>query len=175
MGVFVPTNSAVYNTSTSLAVLFTATQPAIAPASQSIDVSIPSGSLTITTPYSSQNPFQLGTAVLDPAGAKFTASAPFGDGASPANGVTVTDTRAGDLSWTASGTVTDFSNGSGGVISGEDLAFTGVTPSYLTGNALQAGDVVTNDVTTGGIYGPTDPGSDGLKGGPHQFATAGAR
>jgi hypothetical protein len=169
---FLPTDTSVYNASTSLPVLFTASAPPIAPASQSVDVSIPAGTLTITTPYSADNPFHLGTAVLDPAESKFTASAPFGSSANPDHGVTITDTRAGDQAWTASATVTDFGDGSGNVINGENLTFTGVTPSYVSGNALQSGDVVTSDVTNSAIYGPTDPGSDGLKGGPHVFATA---
>jgi len=173
---FVPSDSTTYNTSTSLAVPFTADTPTTTPSSQTVDVNIPAGSLTITTPYSPSNPFDLGTAVLDPNQGEFTATAPFGDQANPAQGVTVTDTRAGDESWTASATVTDFTDASSDQINGENLSFTGVTPSYLTGNALQAGDVVTNDITStppgGAPYGPSDSGTDGLKGGPHAFATA---
>jgi hypothetical protein len=171
---FVPSNSSVYNTSDSPAVLFTATTPATAPDAQTVDVNVPAGTLTISTPYTPANPFQLGTAVLSPNGTSFSASAPFGNAANPNDGVTITDTRAGDLPWTASATVTDFSDGSGDVINGQNLTFTGVTPVFLTGNALQSGDVVTNNVTNSAIYGPTAAGSDGLKGGPHQFATAAA-
>jgi hypothetical protein len=171
---FTPTDTSVYNSSTTAAaVLFTATTPAVLPASQTVDVNIPAGTLTITTPYSSSNPFQLGTAVLNPAETSFSASAPFGSAGNPSNGVSITDTRAGDQSWTASATVTDFDGGSGNVINGQNLTFTGVTPSYIAGNALQSGDVVTTDVTNSAIYGPTAAGSDGLKGGPHVFATAG--
>jgi hypothetical protein len=174
VGEFIPTNAAVYNTSTSPAVLFTATTPAIAPDQQTVDVSIPGGGLTITTPYDPTNPFELGTAVLDPTDSRFTASAAFGSTTNPNQGVTITDTRAGDQSWTASATVTDFTDGSGDIINGQNLTFTGVTPSYITGNALQSGDVVTTDVTNSAIYAPAAPGSDGLKGGPHEFATAAA-
>ena len=85
----------------------------------------------------------------------------------PNNGVTITDTRAGDLPWTASATVTDFTDGSNDVINGQNLTFTDVTPVYIAGNALQTGDVVTTDVTNTAVYGPNAPGSDGLKGGPH--------
>lgn len=171
---FLPTSPATYNSSTSLAVLFTATVPAIAPASQTIDVSIPAGSLVITTPYSAQSPFSLGTAVLDPTDSKYTASQAFGNAGNPANGVTITDTRAGDQSWTASATVTDFRDGSNDVINGQNLTFTNVTPSYISGNALQSGDVVTSPVTNSAIYAAAAAGSDGLKGGPHVFASAAA-
>jgi hypothetical protein len=167
---FVPSDSSVYATSTSLAIPFTATAPTSTPDQQTVDVNIPAGTLTITTPYDVANPFELGTAVLDPNGAKFTASAPFGSAANPGQGVTVTDTRAGEQPWTASATVTDFTDGSSDVINGQNLAFTGVTPSYIANNALQSG-VNTTDVTSGAVYGPNDPGSDGLKGGPHEFAT----
>jgi hypothetical protein len=116
----------------------------------------------------------LGTASLNANATEFTASAPFGNVGSPDLGVTITDTRAGDLSWTASATVTNFSNGSGGVINAQDLTFTDVTPSYIAGNALQSGSVVTTNVTNSQIYGPTATGSDGLSGGPHEFASAAA-
>ncbi len=168
---FTPADPSVYNSSTSLPLLFTATAPQYPPVSQDVDVTVPAGTLTITTPYSPSDPFNLGTAVLDPTGAKFTASAPFGDTANPSQGVTVTDSRAGGQPWTASATVTDFTDGAS-VINGQNLTLTDVTPSYVSGNALQSGDVTTTDVTNSAVYGPTAGGSDGLKGGPHQFASA---
>ncbi len=171
---FVPANPSTYATSTSPAVLFTATTPTTAPDAQTVNVNIPAGTLTITTPYTPTNPFQLGTAVLNPASSSFSASAPFGNAANPNNGVTITDTRAGDLPWTASATVTDFTDSSNDVINGQNLTFSGVTPVYIAGNALQTGDVVTTNVTNTAVYGPTATGSDGLKGGPHEFATAAA-
>jgi hypothetical protein len=168
---FLPANSNTYATSTSLAVGFTATTPTSTPDPQTVDVEIPAGTLTITTPYTPSNPFDLGNASLDPSDSKFTASGQFGSAAHPEQGVTITDTRAGDQSWTASATVTDFTDGGSDVINGQNLTFTGVTPSYISGNGLQSG-VVTNDVTNSAVYGANAPGSDGLKGGPHQFATA---
>jgi hypothetical protein len=172
---FVPTDSTVFSTSTSLAIPFTADEPTSTPDPQTLEVNIPAGTLTITTPYNPSNPFNLGTANFSPDDSAFTASAPFGDGANPQNGVTVTDTRAGDQGWTASATVTDFADPSNDLINGQNLSFTGVTPSYITGNALQSG-VVASDVTStppgGTPYGAAASGSDGLKGGPHAFATA---
>ncbi|MBV9872288.1 MAG: Ig-like domain repeat protein [Frankiaceae bacterium] len=167
---FVPADAATYATSTSPAVPFTATQPTSTPHAQTVDVSIPAGSLTITTPYDTTNPFHLGNAQLDPKHSKFTASNAFGDNANPANGVSITDTRAGNQAWTASATVTDFTDGSSDVINGQNLTFTGLTVGYVQGDALQSG-VTATDVTNSAIYAPSDSGSDGLKGGPHAFAT----
>jgi len=171
---FTPADPATYVTSTSSPVVFTATQPAVAPASQGVQVSVPAGTLTITTPYSSANPFELGTAVLNADATTFTASAPFGSTTNPSQGVTVTDTRAGDQPWTASATVTNFVDPNSDVVNAQNLSFTGVTPSYLNGNALQAGSVVTTNLTSAGGYAPGATGSDGLAGGPHVFATAAA-
>ena len=157
---FSPSNSAVNAASTSSALLFTATAPAVAPASQGIDVTIPAGALTISTPYSSLSPFQLGTATLNPATGVFTASAPFGSLSDPSQGVTITDTRAGAQPWSAAATVTSFSDSSSDSFSGQNLTFTGVTPSYISGNALQGGSVIPTNLT------------GGLAGGPNVFATA---
>jgi hypothetical protein len=169
---FNPANGVNDASSVSAVVLFTATAPTIAPDAQVVTVSIPAGAITITTPYTSANPFQLGTAVLNPSGGSFSASAPFGNANNPNNGVTITDTLAGDAPWTASATVTNFTDAASDIINAQNLTFTGVTPSYIAGNALQSGDVVVNDVTNTAVYGPTATGSDGLAGGPHQFATA---
>jgi hypothetical protein len=176
---FVPADSTVYATSTSTAVPFTADAPSATPDAQSVKVAIPAGTLTITSPYTPQNPFDLGTAVLDPADSRFTATAPFGDPTTPGDlngGVTVTDTRAGDLPWTASATVTDFTDGSSDAINGENLAFTNIQAIQIPGNALDASTIGVTDVPStpgsGLPYSTTDGGSDGLKGGPHQFANA---
>jgi hypothetical protein len=179
VAVFLPANTAVYNTSTSLAVQFVATTPQYAPDNQTVTVGIPAGTLVITTPYSPSNPFQLGTATLDVNGLAFHASAPFGTSSNPAAGVTITDTRAGDLPWTASAEVSNFSDGATptpDLINAQNLAFTGVTPVYITGNALQSPDVTTTNVTStppgGTPYPPSATGTDGLGGEAHEFAAA---
>jgi hypothetical protein len=109
---------------------------------------------------------------------EFTASAAFGtpttDG--PNGGITITDTRAGDLPWTASVETTNFVDGASDVINGQNLSFTGVTPSYISGNALQSPDVTTTNITStppgGTPYGASATGTDGLGGEQHQFASA---
>jgi hypothetical protein len=173
---FAPTDSATYQASLSLSLPFVATAPQYAPDAQTVDVSIPAGTLTITTPYSPTNPFNLGTAVLNPADSNFTASAQFGtagtDGTN-AGGVTVTDTRAGQQGWTASAVASNFTDGAvptPDVINAQNLTFTNVAAVYISGNALQSG-VTTTNITNTAIYPPTATGTDGL-GGVHQFASA---
>jgi hypothetical protein len=151
---------------------YVASAPLYAPASQTVDVTIPAGTITITTPYSSTNPFELGTAALNADQTAFVASAPFGSSSNPQDGVTITDTQAGDQSWTASATAGNFTDNNADIINAQNLTFTSVTPSYIVGNALQTGDVVTNDITNTAVYPPGASGHDGLAGGPHQFATA---
>ena len=148
VAVFEPTNPAVYNSSTSSNVLFTANAPQYTPDNQTVTVGIPAGTLTITTPYTPGNPFALGTATLNASGTEFQASAPFGNAASPQNGVTITDTGIGNQAWTASVAGTDFTSGAN-VINGQNLTFTGVTPSYLSGNSYSATGIPvgTEDIT----------------------------
>lgn len=177
VAVFNPSDPATYNSSTSSAVLFTATAPTYTPDQQDLSVTIPPGTLTITTPYTPTNPFNLGTATLNPGQGTYSATAPFGSSTDPGAGVTITDTGIGENTWTASASVTDFTNGGTDSINGQNLTFTGVQPSYITGNAYGtgAGDIVidTQTVTNDGtVYAAGAAGSDGLKGGPHQFANS---
>jgi len=171
--VFVPADAGTYSGSTSEAVTFTATTPTSQPAVQNVNVDFPQGTLVISTPYSTDNPFDLGTAQLNAAGTAAVATGHFGDADHPDQGVTVVDQRAGNLPWTASVTTTDFTGSGSNVVNGQNLAFLDVAPKYQNGSALSPSNpVVVQDVTTSSIYAPSDGGSDGLKGGPHQFATA---
>jgi hypothetical protein len=99
-------------------------------------------------------------------------------------GVTITDTRAGDQSWTASVYADNFTHGSD-VINAQNLSFTGVTPLQVGTNALgtAAKPVVPQNVTSAAGsgafisgYGPLATGNDGLAvntdGSGHTFATA---
>ena len=167
---FTPTDSSKYVASSdTTGILVTASAPTYAPDPQNVTVTIPQGTLVISTPYTAANPFKLGTMQLNDTGTLYSASAPFGDPAAPAagdpgnlgstavpnypaattgNGVTITDTRANSQGWTASAQTTDFTNPSlSTVIDGNNLTLTNVTPKYLTDNNLQAGDVATNSIS----------------------------
>ena len=191
VAVFVPANSALFVTSVSSAggvgpVLYTATAPLWAPDAQGLSVSIPNtGSLVISSPYSSAHPFSLGTAQLDANDLAYHASAAFGsptDADNGSDGVTITDTRAGDLGWTASAEENNFTGPGGATINGQNLEFTGLQTSPIAGNALTSADVDLTPVTSAAdapnanAYGPGNlgTGTDGLAGEPHAFASAGA-
>lgn len=176
---YVPADATVDAASTSSAVAFTATAPQYAPSAGSVDVTIPAGTLTISTPYSTSNPFQLGAAALDGSDSKFVATGAFGSQSAGATGndggVTITDTRAGNQGWTASANVTDFADGNHDKISGQDLSLTNVTAVQIQGNALQASSVATTNYASaalnGAPYAPGATGSDGLGGAAqHAFA-----
>jgi hypothetical protein len=152
---FVPTDLTTYNGNTSPALAVNVV--AVAPPScslpgssctdaQNFQATVPAGSIVISTPYHAGNPFNIGTMVLNAAGNQYTTSNLFGNAANPTNGVTITDTRAGGLGWTASLQSGAFANTTGatGVINAGNLGFTGVAPQYINGNALNVapGNVV---------------------------------
>jgi hypothetical protein len=172
---FVPADPALLVGSTSLTVTHTATVPSCSTCTdpQTVVVTVPVGTLSITTPYSPQNPFDLGTMALSADGLRFSALADF-----PAAGdrLTITDTRAGQQGWTASAGTTDFVNGANS-INGQNLSLINVVPDYIAGNALQFGSVTVNDVVSSTVngYAPGAGGSDGLKSPPaNPFASAAA-
>jgi hypothetical protein len=165
---FVPTDLVTYNGATSPAVNVNVL--AVAPAScslpgsvctdaQAFVATVPAGSIVISTPYTAAAPFNLGTMALNTAGTEYTTSNAFGSAASPAQGVTITDTRAGALGWTASlqsGAFTNNTVSPVGVINAGNLGFTGVAPQYITGNALgSAGHLVVgqNNVASSPVLG----------------------
>ena len=179
VGQFTPTNPAgVYPTYTSSN---SATDPlTVSPneltGTENIEANIPTGTLLLTTPYGPTYPFNLGTAVLDPLHSTFTASASYGAAFSngTADPVTITDTRAGDLGWTASASVSTFvsTTNSSDTINAQNLSFTQVTPTYIAGDALQAGSVSVDQLTSSKVYAAGASGSDGLAGTAKPFASA---
>jgi hypothetical protein len=174
---FTPAAGQNYTTSAdTTGVTVAVTAPAYNPDPQTVVVTVPTGTLVISTPYTAANPFNLGTMALNPAGTGLSASAPFGvpdtgtgttapaatdPGAIPANttgtpaaaltnnGVTITDTRPGSTGWTASAQTSNFDGPGANAtpIPGDNLSFTGVTPKYISGNALQTGSVTTTDIS----------------------------
>ncbi|MGX7678004.1 Ig-like domain repeat protein [Jatrophihabitans sp. DSM 45814] len=164
-GTFTPAAGQNFTTSTDTAgVTVITTAPSFNPDPQTVVVTVPTGTLVISTPYTAANPFNLGTLQLSADGTGLSTSAPFGSNApagtdpgtldasptaSVTNGVTITDTRPGSTGWTASAQTTDFTGPAGNTtpIDGNNLSFTGVTPKYITGNHLQAGSVTPSDIT----------------------------
>lgn len=163
---FVPTDATDFQGSTSAAVTADYTKRTCSDGTsncvddQTVVVRVPGGGLAISTPYGPLNPFSLGTMTLDASGTSFNAAAEFPNAG---DHLAITDTRAGNLPWTAYITSTDFSDGGSGVIDATDLAYLSVSPHYISGNRLDGSTpnktVVTNDVPS-------------VKGAPHQFASA---
>ncbi|HYK33783.1 MAG TPA: hypothetical protein VEV63_17555 [Streptosporangiaceae bacterium] len=189
---FAPASGATVAGSSSAPVTFTETAPTCTTCNdvQTIEGTVPAGTISISTPYTPTNPLNLGTLQLNAAGTFFSASAPLdpnssdvptaGQSPNPTfNGITVVDTQSGSLPWTVSAAASNLSDGSGhanGVISGENVGLTNLTPVFVPGNAIVAGDVtVTNQPAATPPVGPTDPGSAGLGGGPHNIAADSAQ
>jgi hypothetical protein len=170
---FTPDDTATYGPSTSQPVTFTLSPKAGDPCNnadgvqdnandprsntcidpQTAVVTVDNGTLVISTPWTPSNPFDLGHMQLAPDGSYLhttAANSHFGDATNPANGVTVTDTRAGNPGWTAALASTNFQSGGGNQINACNLGFTSVTPRQITGNALQAADVVPTQLPNGG-------------------------
>jgi len=169
-------NATQFAGSSSAPVTFTETAPACTTCNdtQTIEGTVPAGTISISTPYTATNPLNLGTLALNSAGTFFTASAPLDNGTgvvgSTFQGITIVDTQAGALPWTVTATSSNLSDGSGhanGVINGENVGLTGLTPVFVTGNSIVAGDVnVFNQPAATPPVSPTDPGTLGLKSGP---------
>ncbi|WP_024287402.1 Ig-like domain repeat protein [Cellulomonas sp. KRMCY2] len=133
-----------YSASSSAAVEATYTQAGAVPDEQTVTVDIPVGTITITTPYTPAAPLALGIATLDPADSTFSASKPF-------NEIVITDSRAGNLGFTASVISGDFKKSPTAAVEGVDkfgglyAGLTGLTAVQLPGNALLATNVSVSD------------------------------
>jgi hypothetical protein len=98
-----------YGTSTSSSASFNVTAAQYAPDEQNVKVTLPPGTLVIATPYScatvacdavGDNPLDLGNFTLNSTATEYSASGLF-------TGITVTDTRPGNLPWTVSAIASD--------------------------------------------------------------------
>lgn len=176
---FSPTDVTQYQASQSAASTFV-TQPkqtgaCTDPKSQCTDtqyvqVSVPTGTLVINTPYTQANPLDLGQLALDSTGSQFTASAPF-------KGIQVTDTRSGvngANSYTVSALASALSDGktnTGSTINAQNVGLTNLTS---TNGAGFTGSVTTStNPAASPAVGPNASGNAGLGGtSPHTVFTA---
>ena len=130
--------TAPYQNSTSAAVPATYDVVGATPDEQTVTVTIPQGVLTITTPYTPAAPLHLGSAVLENSDSTYSASATFGTAAE--GYINITDTRAGNLGWTASLISGAYSNGTS-TFPGVHSGLNGLSALQVAGNALQATNV----------------------------------
>jgi hypothetical protein len=149
---------------------------------------VPSGVLSLATPYTAGEPFDLGTLTLNPTGTFFSASAPLDpdgsdvptEGAGPAdrtfNGITIVDTQTSNSPWNVTAWASELSNGGDSalsVISGEDVGLTGLTAVAVPGDPLTAGDLTFFDQPAASPpVAASDSGSLGLGGpAPHEIVS----
>ena len=100
-------------------------------ATANIEATVPVGTLVLSTPYTTGNALNLGNLTLNAGLTEYSATAPF-------NGITIVDTRAGDLPWTLSALSSNLSDGGtnpGSTICSQNVGLTGVTSTPGTGFA----------------------------------------
>lgn len=165
--VFTPADATAFNGSTSSVSSFTyGSSPTVGPAQNAnITLTVDAGIVTITTPYTSGSPFTLGPVGLDPTASYLVASSLFP--AAGDNPITITDTRAGDLTWHATMTSSDLTGVAVSTrkINGQNLGFAPNAATYPAGNALFGKVGVTTTAPAAGVA-PGNAGLLGLKGGP---------
>jgi hypothetical protein len=141
---------------------------------QTITGTVPVGTLSVSTPYTATQPFNVGTLALDGTGTILTAHAVFGGaGLDPTNAnadIIVTDTRAGDLNWTLQAIAANLTDATSDVINGQNVGLTGLgshpAPGFNTAGLVGFDNPAANGVA------PADPGHLGLGGIKHDVAQA---
>ncbi|WP_426594251.1 Ig-like domain repeat protein [Cellulomonas sp. McL0617] len=132
---------------------------------QDVTVTIPAGTLTITTPWTSADPLDLGTAILDDATSTYyTDPAVFGSATDQAQAIQVIDRRSGAPGFTAQVKSTPFTSGAN-AFDASHLGLVNLAKHQVTSNTLQAGDVTLTNIPAN---------TPGLSGSSQTFATYGA-
>ena len=127
---------------------------------QNITLNVPNGTLVISTPYTSAQPLNLGTMVLNSTATQYSVTGNF-------TSITVTDSRAGNLPWTVSAQSSNLVNGSN-IINSQNIGLTSLVAVPIPGNALPGapGNITTTDNPAANpAVAPAAPGTQGLGGG----------
>jgi hypothetical protein len=126
---------------------------------QSIQVTVPVGTLTISTPYTSSSPLVLPDMQLTTNATMLTTNAPF-------QNIVVTDTRSGNLPYQVTALASPLTAGAGKTINAENVGLTGLAG---VGSSGYAGNTVTHDnAAASPPVLASDTGSAGLGGStPH--------
>jgi hypothetical protein len=129
------------------------------------------GTLTMTTPYTSVNPLELGALQLDPAASELSTRVAFGSPTTAA--IEVTDSRIGNPNWTVSVQTSDFVNlDAHTVINGQNAGITNLAAAVTPGGVLRANDLTFTNVAPPAVpLAPGAAGTNGLGGKPHQLAS----
>jgi hypothetical protein len=133
---------------------------------QTITGTVPVGTLTVSTPYTAANPFNVGNLALDSTGTILTANKQFGGaGLDPTNAnadIIVTDTRGGDLNWTLQAQSSNLTDATSDIINSQNVGLTGLG-SHPAPGFNSAGLVGFDNPAANGVA-PADPGNLGLGG-----------
>lgn len=165
---FTPTDTTNYQSSigTTPSAL-TVAPPANPTTTGNVEADIPAGSLAISTPYTTTNPINVGTLTpnADPT-TGYTGSASF-------SGISVVDTRAGDLPWTVTAQSSNLTGGADGhgAINAQNVGITGLLASTTPTNGALAftnvpADALSGATATGPATEPSSTGTLGLAGLP---------
>lgn len=147
---FTPTDTVNYQASNNSSTALTVAAAANPTAVGNVTADIPAGSLAITTPYDTTHPINVGTLSpnTDPT-TGYTGSAPFA-------GISVIDSRAGDLPWTVTAQSSNLTGGTDGlgVINAQNVGITGL----LSGLTPTGGLITYTNVPAGALPGATVAG-----------------
>lgn len=144
---FTGTSPFVSSASTTPATLtLGASTPVATPDPQDVTVTIPDGTLTITTPFTAANPLDLGTATLDDATSTWqTPVTNFGSATDQSKAIQIVDRRSGAPGFTAQVSSTAFQSGPQS-FSAAHLGLVNLATHQVTGNPLLAGDVTVTNI-----------------------------
>lgn len=128
-------------------------------AASNIQVTVPTGTLVISTPYTAASPLDLGTMVLNSSAQTLSASAPF-------NNIQITDTRSGNLPYAVTALATNLSDGGsnpGSQIDAHNVGLTGLATT-TTGSGFTGTPVYTNHAAQSPPVAPGGASTAGLGG-----------
>jgi hypothetical protein len=128
---------------------------------QNIQVTVPTGTLVLSTPYTSNSPLDLGTMSLNSTATMLSANKPF-------QNIVVTDTRSGNLPYTVSALCSVLSAGGSKTINAENVGLTFPATGAFVGSGGYGQDsttitATTNNTAANGVL-PPDTNSAGLGG-----------
>lgn len=160
---FIPSDSSAFGGSSDTSQSFTLTAATNQVVDeQTIKANIAPGTLLLSTPYTPDNPLDVGTLVLNGSASQYSGSAQF-------QNIDVTDTRAGDLPWTLTALAGDLSDGTTNTINGQNV---GLTAMAQDSGPSPAGVTFTDQAASDPAALAGAPGTAGLGGTPKTVAHA---
>jgi hypothetical protein len=136
----------------------------VSTAESTITATVPSGTLTVTTPYGPGNPLDVGTLALTGGLDGYQGSVQF-------DGIHVVDTRDGAQPWALTALAGDLADGGGHFINGQNVGLTDLVAEAASNPGL--GTITTSEnAVPAAPLAPGAPGSAGLGGIAHTVLSA---